>query len=200
LIDPGAWSNLAGEGWVMTMAEKALKSGNVIGKGKLPKPMKVAGVGNGTNKAEWEVRMPIALTDFEGNVTLNEYHVPVVGEEGRELPALLGLQSMSRLSAVLEMNPGNEHLTLPGPGGYSINWSPGSIRYKLEQAPSGHLILPCDEFAKVSKVKGGLKEPMMTFFGNAPVKKETCESGTQTEIVEDSGKKQASNTKRSKNS
>ena len=90
------------------MAEKALKSGNVIGKGKLPKPMKVAGVGNGTNKAEWEVRMPIALTDFEGNVTLNEYHVPVVGEEGRELPALLGLQSMSRLNAVLEMNPGNQ--------------------------------------------------------------------------------------------
>ena len=184
----------------MTMAEKALKSGNVISKGKLPKPMKVAGVGNGTNKAEWEVRMPIALTDFEGNVTLNEYHVPVVGEEGRELPALLGLQSMSRLNAVLEMNPGNEHLTLPGPGGYSINWSPGSIRYKLEQAPSGHLILPCDEFEKVSKVKGGLKESMMTCFGTAPVKTVTCEMGTQTESVEEPTRKQVTNSKRNKHS
>ena len=116
----------------------------------------------------------------------------MVSDEGRELPALLGLQSMARQNAVLEMNPGNEHLTLPGPGGYSINWSPGSIRYKLEQAPSGHLILPCDEFEKVSKVKGGLKEPMMTFFGNAPVKKETCEVGTQTEPeVEASPRKNA---------
>jgi hypothetical protein len=182
------------------MAEKAIKSGNIVSQGKLPKPMKVAGVGNGTNKAEWEVKVPIALTDFEGNVTLNEYQVPVVSDEGRELPALLGLQSMARQNAVLEMNPGNEHLTLPGPGGYSINWSPGSVRFKLEQAPSGHLILPCDEFMKVSKHKGGIKEPMMTFFGHAPVKKVTCEMGTQTDDVEEPPRKQGTSTRRNKHS
>ena len=103
-------------------------------------------------------------------------------------------------NAVLEMNPGNEHLTLPGPGGYSINWSPGSIRYKLEQAPSGHLILPCDEFMKVGKTKGGLKEPLMTFFGQEPVKKVTCEVGTQTECTEEPPRKQVATAKRNRDS
>jgi hypothetical protein len=184
LVDPGAWNNLAGEIWTQKMAEKALKAGYNVAQGRLQKPMKVAGVGNGTNNAEWEVRMPIALSDVEGNVTLNEYHVPVVGGMGKELPALLGLQCMARQNSILEMAPGHEFLTLPGPGGYTIHWSPGTVRYKLEKSPSGHLLLPCDAFQGVTKERGGLKEPTLTFFGSFKGEKVTCDAGTQTDSSE----------------
>ncbi len=92
---------------------------------------------------------------------------------------MLGLKSLSRQNSVLEMSKGNEYLTLPGPGGYTVNRSPGTVRYKLERSISGHLILPCDEFNKVTKNSGGVEEPRMTFFGQAP--KTTCTIGTQTE-------------------
>jgi hypothetical protein len=195
LVDPGAWSNLAGETWIRGMVDKAIKAGHKVSQCRLPKPMKVAGVGNGTNKAEWEIHLPIALGDADQGTALHEYRVPVVGDSGKDLPALLGLQSLARQNCILEMAPGNEHLTLPGPGGYTINWSPGTIRYKLEQSPSGHLILPCDEFLKVSKTHGGVKEPMMTFFGTKPVIKKTCEIGTQTDFAEEPVRKQVNNRK-----
>ena len=102
LVDPGAWSNLAGETWVQMLAAKALQAGHNIAQGRLGKPMHVAGVGKDTNKAEWEVHMPIALIDSDGAGALHEFHVPVVGKDGKGLPALLGLQSMSRQSADLK--------------------------------------------------------------------------------------------------
>jgi hypothetical protein len=182
------------------MADKAIKAGRNVSQGKLPKPLKVAGVGNGTNEAKWEVHVPIALADMDGNVSLHEYRVPVIGDEGKELPALLGLQSLARQNSILEMAPGNEYLTLPGPGGYSINWSPGTVRYKLEQSPSGHLLLPCDDFAKVSKERGGIKEPTMTFFGNRPAVKATREMSTQTDPVSELTHKKVTPARRNKNS
>ena len=146
------------------MAKEALAAGHEVAQGKLPKPMRVAGVGQGTDRAEWEVHVPTAFIDEENHGTLHEFRSPVIGGSGKELPALLGLQSMSRQNGVLEMAPGNEHLTLPGPGGYTINWSPGTVRYKLEKAISGHLILPCDAFDKVNSEASGFVEPKMIFF------------------------------------
>ncbi len=89
---------------------------------------------------------------------LHEFRTPSVGEGGYELPALLGLESMSKNRAVLEMTDGQEYLTYPGPGGYKIEWSRGTRRYKLERAPSGHLILPCDAFSQLTVLAGGVRE------------------------------------------
>ena len=128
---------------------------------------------------------------------MHAYKAPTVGGEGKELPALLGLQSMARQQGVLEMAPGHEYLTLPGPGGYTINWSPGTTRHKLEKAPSGHLILPCDAYHKVDKNPGGLSEPATTYLGvKVKVPKTTCEVGTQTLNVEESRKKRYENNRK----
>ena len=126
LVDPGAWSNLAGETWILKMARKAVESGLKVSETKMAQPLKVAGVGTGSNSAEWEIQVPIAVCDSEGSVNMHAYKAPVVRGEGKELPVLLGLQSMSRQNSVLEMAPGNEFLTMPGPGGYTVNWSPGN--------------------------------------------------------------------------
>ena len=39
LVDPGAWSNLAGETWIQEMAKTAFAAGHEVAQGKLPKPM-----------------------------------------------------------------------------------------------------------------------------------------------------------------
>ena len=91
---------------------------------------------------------------------------------------------MSRQGGVLEMTEGREYLTFPGSGGYQVEWSPGTRRYKLERATSGHLILPCDSFTQVDKNKGGLEEPKTTFYSGQPQTiKKFAEIGTQTDPI-----------------
>jgi len=144
----------------------------------------VAGVGKGSNEADWEIQIPVAVGDVGGNAVLHTYTAPTVRKDGKHLPALLGLQSVTKQNCVLEMAPGNEFLTMPGPGGYTVNWSPGTTRYRLERAPSGHLILPCDDFSKCQGTQGGLQEPMISFYGTHG-SKQTCEVGTQAEDTQE---------------
>ena len=49
-------------------------------------------------------------------------------------------------------------LSFPGPGGYKIDGSPGTLHFKLEQALSGHLMVPCDRFEDVQANESGLPE------------------------------------------
>ena len=96
LVDPGAWSNLAGEVWTQTMAKKAINAGLKVSESRMAKPLNVAGVGTGSNQAEWEIQVPIAVCDSEGHANMHAYKAPTVRGEGKNLPALLGLQSMSK--------------------------------------------------------------------------------------------------------
>ena len=59
---------------------------------------------------------------------------PTVEGTGSELPALLGLRSIRDKEGVLETAPGKERLTFPGPGGYTITWSPGTVVLQLENS------------------------------------------------------------------
>ena len=80
----------------------------------------------------------------------------MVEGEGRDLPALLGLRSMSNHNAVLEMAPGREMLTLTATGGYTISWGSDAIHIPLERAPSGHLVFRTDAFQSIPRRGGGL--------------------------------------------
>ena len=116
--------------------------------------MTISGVGTGSNQAEWRVNIPIAIEETDGSSHIHKFSAPTVTGMGSELPALLGLRSMLSMKAVLEMTEGEEYLTFPGPGGYKIEWSPGTKRHKLMRANTGHLILPCDGFDKVKPTTG----------------------------------------------
>ena len=85
---------------------------------------------------------------FEPALRFN-FETPVVGGPGADLPALLGLKSMTSRNAVLQMQQGRECLTFPGVGGYEIQWSPGTIHIPLDRAPSGHLVFRTDAFDRV---------------------------------------------------
>ena len=178
--------NLVGETWALQMAQKAIDAGLQPEEKRLDRPINVKGVGTGQNSAVWELTIPIAVDGENGNANVATFTAPTVSGEGKDLPALLGLQSMSRNNGVLEMAEGREYLTYPGPGGYTINWSPGTKRYKLERAESGHLILPCDSFDKLERQVGGLPGKNMDFLASDAVSKVYAEACTQTEVRHES--------------
>ena len=101
-------------------------------------------------KCVWQGTVPIAV---EGEypsgfgVNVQSFECPIVeGDGGEDLPALLGLKSMSEKNAILEMTPGKESLIFPGPGGYEIKLAPGYTKIPLQRAPSGHLCIPTGNF------------------------------------------------------
>ena len=50
------------------------------------------------------------------------------------------------------MEQGKEYLTFPGPGGYELKMSPGSVRIPLQRAMSGHLMAPLVAYNKLKSV------------------------------------------------
>ena len=53
---------------------------------------------------------------------------------------------MQGKDSVLILRKGKEMIAFPGPGGYKIEWSPGTKLLPMTAAPSGHLVIPCDYF------------------------------------------------------
>ena len=148
LIDCGAISNLAGEKWIRRSAALADKSGQGTTWTDIPK-CKVEGVGSGSSEITRKARVPICLSSGSQAT----YEASVV--DGSELPALLGLQSLESRHAIIDT--GHQRLVFPGPGGFELRLSPGSVSLALERANSGHLLLPSSEW---SKLKGSTSQPL----------------------------------------
>jgi len=164
IVDPAAWTNLMGAKLAKQLAQLAVDSGYQPRQWKMTEPLEVAGVGNGTHTAEWCLSIPIALEGEDGSTaTAHALETPVVEGAGDDIPGLLGLRSMRARRGVLEMTEGKEYLTFPGPGGYTITWSPGTVRLPLHTTPSGHLAVPIDSFGKVKLSAESVSELGLTF-------------------------------------
>lgn len=128
------------------------------------KPMFVQGIGEGQQKCEWTVQIPIACRLSVGGklVCLNYFQAPVVGGSGTNLPALLGLRSLTALSATLCMREGKEALYVPLPGS-NTEESSHCRKCPLSKAPSGHLIMTIDHWNELNLAgQAGVKpEPMV---------------------------------------
>ena len=144
LVDVGAIGNLCGSAFIKRVTEKALKFGHGSVWQKLDKKLSVEGVGKESDTTQDEVIAPICLPDGRTGT----YTTPVI--ENSELPALLGLKTLSQERALIDCF--NKQIIFVGPGGYRLQASPGSRTYKLHTAATGHLLLPCDcwESAKMS--------------------------------------------------
>ena len=86
--------------------------------------------------------MACGFETADGQALVGSFTAPVIGQSN--LPALLGLKSMEAKRAVLDM--AGRMLYLPGPGGFHVQLSPGSIALPLVKSESGHLLLPCSKF------------------------------------------------------
>jgi hypothetical protein len=138
LVDCGAIGNLAGDRWVARCALAAKKHGLGTQYSQLQGPLDIGGVGKNNQTATQQAELPCA---FKGGYR-SVFKTPIVPES--DLPALLGLELLDSSSAVIDSR--HNRLILPGPGGYKMSLSPGSISMSLERALSGHLLLPCTHF------------------------------------------------------
>ena len=168
MVDVGAWTNLAGKVIARKIAQVAIGSGLKPEQKKMNIPFQIMGVGNGSQACTWETKLPICIDDGEGGSTVHYFETPTVDGTGGDIPALLGLRSISGKQGVLETAAGKEKLSFPGPGGYSITWSPGTQHLPLQRAPSGHLVVPLGDFSKIKKPTGGLAPQSTIFHARLP--------------------------------
>ena len=102
--------------FALRLAYKAQQAALQPKEERLRTPLYVAGVGSGSQQANWELNIPIATTNRDGTTAQHSMRAPAVEGEGRDLPALLGLRSMQANNAVMAMGTEHRRLTFPGPG------------------------------------------------------------------------------------
>ena len=177
-MDVGAWTNLVGKLLCRKIAQEARGAGFEAKQWKMQQPLSIQGVGDGIQKCAWEARLPIAVPTGTGETELHYFEAPTVEGSGENLPGLLGLRSIRGKNGVLETGAGQERLSFPGPGGYTIEWSPGTQHLPLVCAPSGHLVISVGDFSKI-KDKGGLPRKTTTFhatMGRSDIEQSTSSS------------------------
>ena len=145
VVDPGSVGNLCGDAWAKTVAVAAAKNGQKPSYTKRGRPLRVQGVGNGTQSCAYDCTLPVALKRKSGSsVAMGQIVTPTVS--GSELPGLLGLSALRNNRAVLDFQTLELHFC--GPGDYDLakGMPAGTDTFQLELAPSGHMVLPCCEY------------------------------------------------------
>lgn len=97
---------------------------------RLQHVLNVNGVGAGNAPCVEEANIPIAVKYKDRPATTTTYRTNIAQGSGSDLPAILGLKSMQQKDTVLILREGQEVMALPGPGGYKIEWSPGTNYFR----------------------------------------------------------------------
>ena len=161
IVDPGSVGNLCGDKWAKEVAIAANRNGHNPSYQQRARPLQVSGVGSGSQKCNYDCRLPIGLRHSKSQqTTLGELTIPAV--QSSDLPGLLGKQSLKRNRAVWDFV--TDKLYFMGPGDHDLEKAmpPGTDVFQLETAPSGHSVLPCCEFSSAS----GSTEHTLTLITN----------------------------------
>ena len=181
IVDPGAWTNLMGANLARKLAKRALATGHKPRQVPMER-LNVQGVGNGSQQCNFKLQCPIATPHTDGASHLHQISTPIVEGTGADLPGLLGLRSLETDRAILDT--GKRQLIYPGPGEVTWNPPPGSVTIPLEKAPSGHLVMPIDEYERCPKHKGGTPETSLNLvaaFTRTQCKDKCCTEDTEAD-------------------
>ena len=155
LVDPGAFDNLCGSHWLVSLCMLARQFGLGEEWYTLSKVLGVEGVGKQAQEVTHGVRVPIALDSCSEQTF---YNSPVVQDS--YIPALLGLRSLEDKESVLDMRVSERKLYC---GPVDIVPRPGCVIHQLVPAASGHLLLPCDNFNDKYSAASAEKKPTKSF-------------------------------------
>ena len=150
LVDPGSKGNLIGKVVANKIAGAGLYHNQKSGSQRRPRPLKVTGVGTGSQSCEYDTVMPVALTRTDGTSISGTFTAPCIGGDS-ELPALLGLTALLDNKAIIDF--GTRQLHFVNNGTVKLDLPSGSSSFQLEHAPSGHLVLPCAEWEKIEEAQ-----------------------------------------------
>ena len=136
IVDPGSVGNLCGDKWAREVALAAHRTGHKPSYEKRSSPLKVSGVGNGSQDCPYDCTFPVVLKPTEGSqATIGTLTAPVMNSS--ELPGLLGLNALKKNRAVLDFTTLRLHFAGPGDVDMLKALPPGSDSYQLELAPIG---------------------------------------------------------------
>ena len=161
LVDLGSLINVCGVNTARELQAAAQKAGYEVNYEKRPHWLNVNGVGKGSAPCDRQGTFPIAVQYKDQPTQLDSYKGNIADGSGANLPAIMGFKSMQDKDAVLLLRDGSEVMAFPGPGGYKIEWSPGTKLLPMVPAPSGHLVIPCDNFETLPSSADG--QDQMTF-------------------------------------
>jgi hypothetical protein len=154
LCDLGSRINLIGKNTEREFSDVSKKYGHKPTYIQRKRRLHVNGVGTDSAYCDHEVVAPIAVKYEDRDATKEIYRANIAEGCGENLPAIYGLDSMQDKDSVIILRRGKEMIVFPGPGGYKIEWSPGSRLLPMKPAPSGHLVIPCDKYDTLNNVKG----------------------------------------------
>lgn len=157
LVDPGSYGNLVGDQWLATAVREAQQFGFKASHKGMTSPLEVGGVGSGTQQCRQQVTIPAAIRASDGTTTQATYTAPVIPSSA--CPALLGLKSLKNQRTVLDLTD-NRMILLPPSTPLEI--PVGSEVYGLEQAATGHLLLPISEYERLNKALKFIKGKEVT--------------------------------------
>ena len=154
LIDPGSVANLSGDKWGLDVAKLAMNNGRQPKQTKRDRPLRVSGVGHGSEICSHNVILPVCLKRMDGTFQTGNFETPSVAHS--ELPGLMGLTSLTNRRAVIDFVTKQMHFLGPGDCDLASVLPPGSESFQLVTAPSGHLVLPCTHYKEFDeKQKNG---------------------------------------------
>ena len=151
-MDCGAIGNLTGDSQQQRLTERAKRAGLQTTFKSMNRPLTVEGVGNGSQMAKTLARVPMTTPD--GTVGVHE--TPIIPNS--KIPSLLGLTTMEKHRAILDIT--GQTYIIPGKGKVEHKLPKGSRILKLKKAPSGHLLLPCDEWNRLNMPPGEIKDAL----------------------------------------
>ena len=151
MLDIGSMVNVIGKDTLAEFQDAATPYGYEVRYEDREIPLNLSGVGSGAARCTQTAEIPVAVQFKDKQPTLEHYKTNVATGSGSNLPAIMGKKSMSDKDAVILLRDGEEMIAFPGPGGYKIEWSPGTKLMSLNQLPSGHLAFKCDMYAKLKE-------------------------------------------------
>ena len=149
IVDIGSIGNLGGDEFARDVAACAMENGRRPSQTKRGRPLRVSGVGHGSDVATHNVSLPIAVKSVTGDCSAGTFDMPTV--KNSKLPGLLGLNSLTSRRAVIDC--ATRKMYFLGPGDYDLaaGMPTGTQVFQLETAPSGHLVLPITHFKEFDR-------------------------------------------------
>ena len=107
IIDTGAFTSITGATLARSLAMVAKQNGVPVEQVKLDKPMKIGGVGQGTETCNYALKTTLAVEHIgDGASHLHEWTAPIVEGNGEHLPGLLGMDSLEKNRAIIDAGRG----------------------------------------------------------------------------------------------
>ena len=141
MVDLGSNINLIGCNTKEDFVRASMKAGLETAYVQRPGRLHVKGVGTGSAPCDQEAVIPIAVKFSDRPATQESFRANVAEGVGSDLPAIPGATSMRKKDSVIVLREGKECIAFPGPGGYKIEWSPGTRLLPMTYSLSGHMVI-----------------------------------------------------------